>query len=106
MTQSEFMSRAVWVGSILIYLAVVSQANAQSDEESLHVYTEHPRLFLGGHRLQLLQKERQRRSLRWQQFELLMAGHAPMPEPGFAGALYYKVSGNEAAGRAAVTWAA
>ena len=43
--------------------------------------------------------------MRWQQFELLMAGHAPMPEPGFADALYYKVAQNEAAGHAAVTWA-
>ena len=105
MTQSEFMSQGVWVGSLLAFLALAVPAGAQSDEESLHVYTEHPRLFLGGHRLQLLQKERQRRSLRWQQFELLMAGHAPMPEPGFADALYYRVAGDQKSGRSAVTWA-
>ncbi len=84
---------------------LVWPAQAQSQEESLRVYTEHPRLFLGQHRLKLLQKEKERRSLRWQQFELLMAGHAPMPEPGFASALYYRVAGEQASGRAAVTWA-
>lgn len=106
MTQSEFMSHRVWTGSILGFLALVVPAVAQSlQEESLHVYNEHPRLLLGQHRLQLLQKERQRRSLRWQQFELLMAGHAPMPEPGFADALYYRVAGDQKSGRTAVTWA-
>ncbi len=86
-------------------MMMVLPVGAQSQEESLRIYTEHPRLFLGSHHLQLLQKEKERRSLRWQQFELLMAGHAPMPEPGFAGALYYRVAGDQASGRAAVTWA-
>src|SRR5205814_4439857 len=80
--------------------------SAQSlPEETLKVYTEHPRLFLNAHRLKLLQREKERRSMRWQQFELLMAGHAPMPEPGFASALYYRVAGDQPSGRAAVTWA-
>ena len=92
-------------GVSVVLLLTTFQALAQTQEESFRVYAEHPRLLLSTHRLQLLRKERDRRSVRWQQFELLMAGHAPMPEPGFAGALYYKVSGNEAAGRAAVTWA-
>jgi len=98
------MSR--WVSLVLLFLfLLVFPAAAQTQEDSFRVYAEHPRLLLSTHRLQLLRKERDRRSVRWQQFELLMAGHAPMPEPGFAGALYYKVSGNHAAGRAAVTWA-
>src|SRR5882724_9459830 len=92
------------VGFLFIIIQVWP-AGAQSQEESLRIYTEHPRLFLGTHRLKLLQKEKERRSLRWQQFELLMAGHAPMPEPGFAGALYYRIAGDQASGRAAVTWA-
>src|SRR5579862_7871580 len=94
-------------GSVFLFLLLypVSGALGQTDEESMRVYAEHPRLFLGTHRLQLLKKERDRHSQRWQQFELLMAGHAPMPEPGFADALYYRVAGNEASGRAAVTWA-
>ena len=36
----------------------------------------------------------ERQSMRWNQFHLLMAGKAPMPEPGFAQALYYQVSGD------------
>jgi hypothetical protein len=80
-------------------------AFGQTQEESLRVYTEHPRLLLGRQRLERLKKEKQRRSLRWQQFELLMAGHAPMPEPGFADALYYRVSGDQRSGKSAVTWA-
>ena len=102
MTQSKFMLQWVSLASFFVFLPVLA---AQTQEESFRVYADHPRLLLTTHRLQLLRKERDRRSMRWQQFELLMAGHAPMPEPGFAGALYYKVSGNEAAGRAAVTWA-
>jgi len=43
--------------------------------------------------------------MRWQQFENLVAGKAPMPEPGFALALYYQVSGDRNAGRQAVEWA-
>jgi len=93
------------LGLLFILMILVWPAGAQSHHDSLRIYTEHPRLFLGPHRLKLLQKERERRSLRWQQFELLMAGHAPMPEPGFASALYYRVAGDTASGRAAVTWA-
>jgi hypothetical protein len=93
----------------LVFLSIMAlwglPAAAQSQEESLHVYAEHPRLLLTPHRLKLLQKEKERRSLRWQQFELLMAGHAPMPEPGFADGLYYRVAQNAGSGRSAVTWA-
>ena len=93
------------VGFLFALMILVWPAVAQSQEESLRIYTELPRLFLGQHRLKLLQKEKERRSLRWQQFELLTAGHAPMPEPGLAGALYYRIAGDQASGRAAVTWA-
>src|SRR5215472_9228199 len=99
------MSRLGLPGAVLALAAAVLPALAQSQEESLRIYTEHPRLLLTKHRLNLLRKEKERRSMRWQQFELLMAGHAPMPEPGFAGALYYQVAQNAASGRAAVIWA-
>jgi len=69
------------------------------------VSTAHPRLFLRPGRLRLLRRERERVSLRWQQFEALMAGGAAMPEPGFAGALYYQVAGDKAAGLKAIAWA-
>jgi len=73
--------------------------------EPVAVSGEHPRLFLRAARLRLLRRERERRSMRWQQFDALISGGAPMPEPGFAQALYYQVSGDRAAGRRAVDWA-
>lgn len=76
-----------------------------SQDESLRVDAAHPRIFLGARRLRLLRRERERQSMRWNQFHLLMAGKAPMPEPGFAQALYYQVSGSAEAGQKAAAWA-
>jgi hypothetical protein len=73
--------------------------------QDLRVDAAHPRLLLTARRLKLLRRERERQSLRWNQFHLLMAGKAPMPEPGFAQALYYQVSGSAEAGQQAVAWA-
>src|SRR5882762_2559041 len=84
---------AVLLGSVVL----LPSLTAQAVEEGLEIYTEHPRLFLRPQRLRLLQRERDRRTTRWIQFETLMAGKAPMPEMGFAQALYYQVSGNEEA---------
>src|SRR5258708_5045177 len=74
-------------------------------EEDFQVYTEHPRLFLPSRRLKLLKRERGRTSIRWQQFETLVAGKAPMTEPGFAWSLYYQISGRQEFGKQAVQWA-
>ena len=49
--------------------------------------------------------ERERSSMRWQQFATLVAGNAPMPERGFASALYYQVSGEADYGRKAIEFA-
>ena len=76
---------------------------AQDDE--FRVYTEHPRLVLTTQRLRLLKRERERDSQRWRQFDLLVKGQASLPEPGFALALYYAVSGDNAEGKRAVDWA-
>src|ERR1043165_2580405 len=78
---------------------------AQTNEEPVAVFTEHPRLFLRPQRLRLLKRERERASARWQQFETLVVGGAPMVEPGFAWSLYFQVTGNEVFGRKAITWA-
>jgi hypothetical protein len=85
------------IGTVLI--------DAQTLEDDFQVYTEHPRLFLNARRLRLLRRERERTSIRWIQFETLMAGRAQMTEPGFAAALYYQVSGRDSSGRQAVDWA-
>ena len=78
---------------------------AQSNDESLDVYTEHPRLFLTAQRLKLLKRERERRTTRWLQIETLMTGKAVMPEPGFANALFYQVSGDRQYATQAIRWA-
>ncbi len=90
--------------AVLILLAGLA-VNAQTGEDEFHVYTDHPRLFLKPQRLRLLKRERERQSMRWTQFETLIKGGAPMPEPGFAFALYHAVTGDAAVGKRAVDWA-
>jgi hypothetical protein len=89
--------------SLLLLTGALLQA--QPADEPVTVSTEHPRLFLRPQRLRLLKRERERSSPRWQQFEALIAGNAPMPERGFAQALFYQISGNAAAGQQAITFA-
>ena len=43
--------------------------------------------------------------MRWQPLEALITGGAAMPEPGFAWALYYRVTGEASWGQKAVEWA-
>ena len=43
--------------------------------------------------------------MRWQPLEALISGGAAMPEPGFAWALYYRVTGEASWGQKAVEWA-
>src|SRR5580658_2394188 len=83
----------------------IALGQQEAHAESLRADAAHPRIFLGARRLRLLRRERERQSLRWNQFHLLMAGKAPMPEPGFAEALYYQVTGSADAGQQAVAWA-
>jgi len=86
-------------------LPLAAQNPPGAASEPVVVSTSHPRLFLRPARLRLLRRERQRQSLRWQQFDALISGNATMPEPGFAQALYYQVAEDEAAGRRAIAWA-
>ena len=63
-------------------------APLRAADEDFHVFTDSPRLLLTKQRLRLLQRERERQSMRWQQFDALVSGGAPMPETGArAGAL-------------------
>src|SRR5579863_9384944 len=73
--------------------------------DSFKVYSESPRLLLRPPRLRLLRRERERRSLRWDQFETLWIGNAPFPEPGWAQALRYRIADDREAGTRAVAWA-
>ena len=91
---------------LLPLLTLASLGFAQDAyEEDFHVFTDAPRLLLTKLRLRLLQRERERKSMRWEQFDTLVAGGAPMPEQGLAWALYFQVAKNQAAGRKAVDWA-
>src|ERR1039458_2185060 len=103
MTQSELMRAKT--GLAAAFCCVCTMLAAQTADDPVAVFTEHPRLFLRPQRLRLLKRERERASPRWQQLETLLVGGAPMPEPGFAWALYFQVSGNQEFGRKAIVWA-
>lgn len=90
----------------LALLAALAQgAPALAQQFDYEPFTAPPRLLLNERRLKLLKRERERESIRWQQFEMLMSGGARMDEPGFASALYGVVSGKQSACRAAAEWA-
>lgn len=93
--------------------AASSQASQGSGEtaqqpaydDDFKVYTEAPRLFLNAKRLKLLRRERERESMRWQQFQLLMNGKAVMPEPGLASCLYFQITSDSAAAKPGIEYA-
>jgi hypothetical protein len=90
---------------IFVLALVLPAVAAPQLLDEIRIDTDHPRLFLHARRLKLLQREKERQSIRWQQFELLIGGGARMPEQGFAQALYYQVTGDKKAGQRAVDWA-
>jgi len=98
--------RFLLMAPALIIVSPVPHLFSQTPaDEDYRAFNDSPRLLLTRQRLRLLQRERERQSMRWQQFDTLVTSGAPMPEPGFALGLYYRVSGNSAVGRRAVDWA-
>jgi len=95
------------VSSIAFALCSLAAAPlfSQTAEEDYRVYNDHPRLLLSAQRLRLLKRERDRDSMRWRQFSLLVRAAAELPEPGFALSLYSQVTGDESLARRAVDWA-
>jgi hypothetical protein len=91
--------------SAILTFALASCLFGQAADEEYRVYTDHPRLLLTAQRLRLLKRERDRDSMRWHQFALLVRAAAQMPEPGFALGLYFAVTNDPAFGRRAVDWA-
>jgi hypothetical protein len=96
----------------LVFAGLLSGQNAvvpNPDAEDFHVYRDAPRLLLTPQRLRLLQRERERQSPRWEEYDGLMSGGAASPtsaaEPGFAWALYYQVTRQPAAAKQAIDWA-
>jgi hypothetical protein len=74
-------------------------------DDDFHVFGDAPRLLLTKQRLRLLQREKDRESMRWLQFYTFIVGGAPMPEQGLDWAFYSQVAKNQASGRKAVEWA-
>ncbi|MCC7174558.1 MAG: hypothetical protein IT159_05120 [Bryobacterales bacterium] len=105
MTQSRLVDLRTVTLLTLLASALGGALPSRADEDDFRVFTEHPRLFLQTRRLRLLERERDRQSLRWRQFKQLVDGKAQWPETGFALALYARVSGEQAACREAVRWA-
>jgi hypothetical protein len=89
-----------------LFLALLAAAWQPPQEADYQVYTDPPRLLLNERRLRLLKRERERESIRWQQFDALMRGRARMSEPGFALALWGAVASQPGACREAAEWAA
>lgn len=95
----------LFLGAVIPFVLLAVAAEAQPSSDEFRVYTDRPRLFLGAQRLRLLKRERDRDSMRWRQFSLLVQAAAQLPEPGFSYALFYAVTGNPEIGKRAVDWA-
>lgn len=95
-----------WFRAGLVVVLGLDALWAAQQEIDYQVYTESPRVLLNQRRLRLLRRERERDSIRWQQFNLLMSGNARMEEPGFTRALYSQVTATPAPCREALEWAA
>src|SRR5256885_1311407 len=96
---------ALQVASVGLAMGFLLGPALAADDEDFHVFGESPRLLLTKQRLRLLQRERERKSGRWEQFSTLVEGGAAMPEPGFAYALHYRIANNAASGKKAIDWA-
>ena len=91
--------RFLWV--ILLSYPLLAQT---ANEDSFKPYTDPPRLLLRPQRLRLLTRERERQSIRYQQFDYYVSNGAVMPEAGFALALASRVSNNPAQCKSAYEW--
>ncbi|MBK5293999.1 MAG: hypothetical protein JJE04_20280 [Acidobacteriia bacterium] len=91
-------------GSGLIQIRGLAQGQDVANRD-LTALLDHPRILMPAKRSRLLTRERERESLRWNQFNLLIAGKVDMPEKGLAHSLYYIASQDQEQGRKAVDWA-
>jgi hypothetical protein len=90
----------------MLFVLVLLAANlaAQTAEENFKPYTDSPRLLLRPQRLRLLTRERERQSIRSQQFESYIKSGVELPEPAFMLALHSRVSGEKDACTNAYAW--
>jgi hypothetical protein len=64
-----------------------------------------PKLLLNPQRLRRLQRDRERQTIRWANFESRVQSAPDSPERGFELALYFAVTHDEQRGREAIQWA-
>jgi hypothetical protein len=83
---------------LAVFVAAVSSARADNVPQG-------PKLLLNAQRLRRLKRDRERKTVRWANFENRVNTVADSPERGFELALYYAITGDEARGREAVKWA-
>jgi hypothetical protein len=69
------------------------------------VYTQHPRIWLEGRRLERLRKDVGRESERWRNIERLIKAEVEFPEEPLLRALLYEVAKDDKSGKKAVDWA-
>ncbi|MDA1314253.1 MAG: hypothetical protein O2968_13015 [Acidobacteria bacterium] len=69
------------------------------------VYTQHPRIWLEGRRLERLQKDAERESERWRNLQRLIKAEVDFPEEPLLRALLYQVSKDDKSAKKAVDWA-
>ena len=80
-------------------------AAAAERPDTFKIYTDGPRLLMRPQRLKLLRRERERRSLRWDQFEALWTGNAQFPELGWVEAMRFQLADDREAASRAIAWA-
>ncbi len=86
---------------VIAALLAVSAYGSTLPDASDHL----PRLLLTPQRLRRLQRDRERQTIRWVDFEKRVQTVPESPERGFELALYYAVTHDEKRGREAVEWA-
>lgn len=95
--------RIHWALLLTLFLILPLLAQGIQDD-SFKPYTDSPRLLLRPSRLRLLTRERERQSIRFQQFDSYIANGAALPEAGFALALASRISGNATHCNNALAW--
>jgi len=83
-----------------VLLLLFAPAVLASAQEAAHA----PQLLLNPQRLRRLKRDRDRKTVRWANFENRVNTVPDSPERGFELALYYAITGDEAKGREALRW--
>ena len=89
----------------VIFLALLLFFASSSLSDGLGGPAQSPKVLLSSRTLRRLQRDRERQTIRWQNFETRVRGVPESPERGFELALYFAVTRDQQRGREAVAWA-